>query len=136
MGLTRGEYMRTFERVNLLYCFPGKHKRDDKFPMSPARTAAMAMRPLLAERTVIFIGRNVANAFGFEADWHDWIDWPVRRRSLTSDHWMCRAAVVPHPSGRNHWYNNAENKQAASAFWFEFLNRQPVDGKVLPFLSA
>lgn len=122
MGLTRGEYLKSFDRINLLPFFPGKHKRDDKFPMSPAKLSARAIRPLLANRMVILVGRNVANAFGLQAEWHDWVEWPVRRRCIVSrDTGCCRIAVVPHPSGRNLWYNNEENRASAEAFWAEFL---------------
>lgn len=140
MGLSRGEYLKTFERVNLLPYFPGRHKRDDKFPRPPAKLAAQVMKPMLANRTVVLIGRNVANAFEFDADFHDWVDWPVRRQCIVSrDRGIARVAVVPHPSGRNHWYNTEENRALASAFWASFLNElnglQENPTSVLPFVG-
>ena len=125
MGITRGQYLGMFDRVNLLYNFPGKHKRDDKFPMREARIAACAMRPLFAGRVVILIGRNVAEAFGVEAEFHTWFAWPVRRPNLIQRcNGVAQAAVVPHPSGRNHWYNRPEHRALARAFWQNLLAHQ------------
>lgn len=131
MGIMRGEYLTSFDRVNLLPYFPGRQKRDDKFPMTPARLAASVIKPLLVERQVILVGRKVADAFGFEADWHDWVDWPVCHPELRKHRGLARVAVVPHPSGRNHWYNNPENKASASAFWAEFFNDEERSNKLL-----
>ena len=123
MGLRRGEYLRCFERINLLAVFPGKHKRDDKFPMRTAKLIASSLKPLLAGRTVILVGRNVAKAFLLDTDFHQWVPWPVRRYCpVNRDDGRCRVAVVPHPSGRNHWYNDQENREEAVRFWDTFLN--------------
>lgn len=131
MGLRRGEYLLMFERVNLLPVFPGKHKRDDKFPVADARLAAAVLRPMLAGRTVILVGRNVANAFGLGDEFHTWIDLPVRRRCpIARDEYCCRIAIIPHPSGRSRWYNNSEHKEASHEFWESFLR---ADRKVLSF---
>lgn len=135
-GLTRGQYLDHFERINLLPYFPGKVKRDDKFPMPPARLAATAIKPLLAGRTVILVGRNVAEAFEFPAEFHDWVRWPVRRPCIvTKSTGLAAMAVIPHPSGRNHWYNKAENRARSAAFWADFLNPAEGDKKVLPFVA-
>lgn len=112
MGLTTHQYLRTFDRCNVLQEFPGKVKRDDKFPLREARIAANAMAPLLVGRQIICVGRNVGSSFG-------WSDLPFHTTVVTSDgtEWT----VVPHASGRNHWYNKEENRMAARAFWAEFL---------------
>lgn len=124
MGLTRGEYLNTFERTNVLREFPGKYKRDDKFPLPQARLAATAIKPLLANRDVIIVGRNVATVFDLSGDFHVWQEWQVRRRcAVSKDAGICRVAIVPHPSGRNHWYNSKENRELAHRFWQEFLNK-------------
>lgn len=134
IGISRGEYLKTFDRINLLRDFPGKHKRDDKFPLPPAKFAARVLRPMLSGREVILVGRNVANAFGLDLEFHDWMSWPVRRRCIVSrDDGCCRIAIIPHPSGRNHWYNKPGNRAEASDFWAEFVVGQ-MDGKnILPF---
>ncbi len=128
MGLTRGQYLKRFDRVNLLPFFPGKCKRDDKFPMTPAKLAARAIRPLLAGRTVVLLGRNVANAFLLDLPFHEWTDLQARRRNklLQMEGVECdgvaRLAIVPHTSGRSHWYNKEENKRAAVEFWRVLLD--------------
>jgi hypothetical protein len=118
MGITRGRYLRQFDRVNLLQHFPGKHKRDDKFPMRDAKIAAAAMYPLLLGRPVIFVGRNVAGAFGFDIPFHEW----HALMGVTPT----EIAVIPHPSGRNHWYNSPSNQELARLFWAEFLEREEI----------
>lgn len=114
MGLRRGQYLEMFERVNLLPYFPGSNSQGDKFPMRPAKLAASVMKPLLVDRTVIMVGRQVAQAFGHEAEFLEWTELRCRR---PSHHPRCpglaKVLVIPHPSGRNHWYNNAENKRTA-----------------------
>lgn len=111
MGIDREEYVHHFDRVNLLNKFPGRNKRDDKFPMAHAKIAASAVKPLLHGRSVVMIGRNVAEAFQLEVDFHEWMELPLNEGGL------CQVAVVPHPSGRNHWYNVEANRKVARKFW-------------------
>ncbi len=125
--------MQAFERVNLLPDFPGKHKRDDKFPMTQARFAATVLRPMLGGRMVVLIGRNVAQAFGIELPFHEWADVHVRRRCpVQRNGYTAKLAIVPHPSGRNHWYNEPKNVEHAKTFWAEVRAHE----KVLSFVSA
>lgn len=127
-GLTRGQYLKTFDRVNLLPYFPGRTTaRDDTFPMTPAKLAAQVTMPLLSGRTVVLVGRNVANAFRLgDLDFHAWKDIRVKRACLVQrDRGTARIAVVPHPSGRNHWYNKEANRQEAKAFWADFRGDMP-----------
>lgn len=121
-GLTPKEYLELFQRTNLLHSFPGRWKRDDKWPARDAQIAAAAMKPLLGGRSVILIGRNVADAFGYPAqhlDFHEWFSDP---------RWGFEVAVVPHTSGRNHWYRKPGNEDAARAFWEEVVARFSVQG--------
>ena len=46
-GLSPKDYLKTFDRTNLLHTFPGRWKRDDKWPARDAGIAAAAMKPLL-----------------------------------------------------------------------------------------
>lgn len=136
MGLSRGEYIMAFDRVNLLPYFPGKTTaNEDRFPMSPARLAAAVLRPMLRGRRVILVGRQVAQAFQVEADWHEWVDLRAGpRHAADRSDGLAQVAVVPHPSGRNHWYNSDLNRERARRFWAELLNNSAEDDrKVLPF---
>lgn len=102
MGISSSQYLHTFDRINLVADYPGATCRGDKFPMSTAKATARAIRPLLVGRVVILVGSGPRDAFGLShVDWHQWTKCPI---------WgMTQFAVVPHPSGRNHWYNKPEN---------------------------
>lgn len=101
-GLWMSQYMTWYDRVNLLYAFPGKDGNgEDKFPRPLARVAADAMVPLLQGRTVVMIGRNVSRAFHFDAPFFLWHGF----RGM-------RAVVVPHTSGRARVYNDPENRES------------------------
>lgn len=115
MGLTPEQFVSTFDRINLLNEFPGRWKRDDKFPQASARVAASAVRPLLARRKVILVGRNVAEAFGYCSNTLAFLQW---ERDMAHDFHF---AIVPHASGRNRWYNDPENLEKTRAFWKNFL---------------
>jgi hypothetical protein len=128
MDITRGRYLKDFDRVNVLRHFPGKYEDGDKFPLTKARVAADAMRTFLAGRVVIFVGRQTATAFGLDPEWawHTWRDIHVKRRcAVQHNHTLARAAVVPHPSGRSRWYNEEGNRAQARAFWQNVLESLP-----------
>ncbi len=112
MGLTAEQYLDIFDRVNLLHDYPGKNSvGEDKFPLYEARIAAGAIRPLLRERTVVLVGRGVALAWGGSVARADFMSWSV------CPHFGTRLVCVPHPSGRNHWYNSQINQTRALSFW-------------------
>lgn len=133
-GLTRGQYLQTFERINLLTYFPGLDKKEDKFPRTPARFAAEVIKPLLAGRDVIMVGRGVAEAFGYDAAFLEWNLLQVRRRHAVrvSGAYSARVAVVPHTSGRNRWYNTEGNRLLAEEFWRDYIkNHLKVELRVV-----
>jgi hypothetical protein len=113
MGLCYKDYIRRFDRANVLVEFPGRHKRDDKFPLRDAKLAARSMKQLLKGRHVILVGRNVAAVFNV-------LDLPFHHASEYHD-WCKTLAVVPHTSGRNHWYNSAANREEARRFWLQHI---------------
>jgi uracil-DNA glycosylase len=71
-------------------------------------------RPL-PEGAVVLLGRQVATAYGYERlaplIWH-------RRAGR-------RVAVLPHPSGRNRWWNDARNSARAALFLRRTLGLAP-----------
>jgi hypothetical protein len=131
MGLDAGTYLDTFQRLNVLNHFPGRSgPRDDRFPLREAKLAARSMLPLLQGRDVILVGRNVAQVF----------DQPAGSISIGLYHteqphnprWRIRRLfVVPHPSGRNHWYNRVINREEARRFWSQFLMEYSVERNML-----
>jgi uracil-DNA glycosylase len=95
-GVSRDEFPAMFDLVNLIDYWPGRAGDGDAFPMAEARERAAAMsvagRPL-----VLLAGRAVERAFGLRRG--DWFE----VRDLRG----APCAVVPHPSGRNRWWNDA-----------------------------
>ncbi len=104
MGLTIEEMRARFNVRNLLAEWPGACGAGSRFPMHAARYAAARVR-VAGKPYVILLGKRVASAFGVCAPFLEWCE--VRG---------IRAAVVPHPSGVNHWWNEQANRDAASSF--------------------
>lgn len=107
-GLSRADYMRGFHRVNLLPVY-GRH-----WSASDARWAAHNLigSRLLDERAVVFLGKRVWLAFGGREDAEPLVWYaacvPAFRPACV--------ALVPHPSGRNRWYNDELQAGAAVNF--------------------
>lgn len=122
MGLQPYDYLRLFERTNLLGHYPGKKQGgEDRFPIAEARVAARALRPLFAGRQVILLGRNVADAF------HGYGGVPFL-------HWHKHVAVIPHPSGRNRWWNDPTNQERVRDFlstWVREIHRDEIVDRIL-----
>lgn len=111
MGLTPEQYLEIYDRVNLLNEFPGGDPKRDKFPLHDGKIAAASLRPLLRERVVVLLGRNVALSWKGEVARAGPMEWSVCPRFGTRLSW------VPHPSGRNRWYNSDINRTKALSFW-------------------
>jgi hypothetical protein len=127
-GLSTAGYLRTFERHNLLQEHPGHNangRGKDRWPVREARAAAGAMLPFLAGRRVILVGRRVAEAFGQPRELLDFFSWQevhVKRwRPLDERPGPVSLTCIPHPSGRNHWYNEPGNRERATAFFQQLL---------------
>lgn len=106
LGWSRSEYLRTFARANMLDRYPGP-----AFPLTEARGLAQGVAQRLSPRPLLLMGQGVASAFRFpkEAGLLSWADYLLGQTII-------RAAVVPHPSGRNLWYNEPGNRERAVAF--------------------
>ncbi len=105
-ALLGGDFRERMRVVNLLGFWPGRRGgKGDRFPHYEAAFRARLLRPG-AHRAVLLLGRGVARCFG-AAGW-PFLEW----RRLGS----APAAVVPHPSGVSHWWNDPGNRAAARAF--------------------
>lgn len=93
-SVTMSSYARTFERLNLVI---------GPFDRAVARERAAELIPVLAGRGVVLLGKEVARAF-YVVDEIDWI--PRRVHGATF-------YLLPHPSGRNHKYNDPDVRRAA-----------------------
>lgn len=124
MGVAPKEYMRAFDRINLC-----PFARASGIPVNEWKPAASNLgASLLRGRRVILLGVNVAQCFGLviapKHDYLKWWDYPgtsVPGYGLIGWNAGSRRppfshAILPHPSGRNRWYNEPENKEAASLF--------------------
>jgi hypothetical protein len=100
-GLSWAQYLTRTERHNLI------SRPVDAWPTREARDAAQAVWPSLLGRRTILLGQNVARAFGVG-------EVPLRWR-VVDDHGT-EVAIVPHPSGRNLWWNDPEHRSAARRF--------------------
>lgn len=110
-GLSVPEFMMLFDRINLIYRFPGKAGKGDHFPIHVARRRAiwMMMQGRLSQGPVILLGQKVADVFRFRCD-------PVMTmiKSPVAPHGM---AMFPHPSGVSRWWNEPRNVADARRCW-------------------
>lgn len=105
LGLSKTEYLRTFRRANLLNEYPGP-----TFPLSRARPHAAPLAQQLSPLPLVLLGRGVAGAFRFPGqDICTWVDYQLECV------WI-RAAMVPHPSGRNLFYNCPERTKRVATW--------------------
>jgi uracil-DNA glycosylase len=64
---------------------------------------------------VVLLGGEVARAFRLHRK--DWFDWQPWGNGLTQ---ICKS---PHPSGKNRWWNDADNRWMGEQFWTSTLAR-------------
>lgn len=116
-GLTYEEFWGRVDAVNLVIAWPGKAgPKGDKFPLMEARKAAVAYMSGLAvvgPEYAVFVlcGRAVARAFDLE-----FLDW-------FKTYGIPRFAVIPHPSGVNHMWNDPRTTRQARRFFRRWLPR-------------
>jgi hypothetical protein len=104
-GFARAVDLRRAARLtNLLVRWPGRgNGKGDAFPIAEAREAAWGVR---LAGIVLLAGRGVARAFGLGGA--RYFEWAAIGAA--------RVAVVPHPSGISHWWNDPRNRRRAGAF--------------------
>lgn len=117
IGVSWSDYMRAFDRINICP-FPQKGTIKAKEWQAAAENLAGS---ILRQRRVIMLGPNVAECFGIGRSVYNFGDWKICNSetrgiagfrvglSMPFD-WM----VIPHPSGRNFWYNDTYNKELIS----------------------
>lgn len=106
--------------VNLLPDYPGRAvgERGDAFPIAAARTRArMFGETWQPGDRVLLCGRNVARSFHLER--LPYLHW----KPLTLREPRIRIAVMPHPSGVNRWWNDPQNRRAATEFVRELITQ-------------
>lgn len=102
------QFLDRFERVNLLG--PQlKAGKGDAFDVRAARDKADALRLKWRGRKAVLLGRGVAAAFRLVPDDYQWFK-PLEVPPGVE------VAVMPHPSGISHWWNDSANVEAAREF--------------------
>lgn len=106
-GVTRGQYLRAFERVNLV---DGREWR-----AAEARARARELRGALRGRVVLVLGAAPRRA----------LELPpllVHPQELGGVTWR----QLPHPSGRCRWYNEPEARATAAALLAELYDMAEI----------
>lgn len=98
-GLDWRDYLDRTERRNLFPVYV------DPWPRDEARDRAQRAFPYLIGRRTILLGQRVADAFEFHWPLLNWVE----VGGVT-------VAIVPHPSGLNRWWNDADNRSQARRF--------------------
>lgn len=115
-GLSYEAYLEAFERINLLQVRQDTAEKGFEFDMRAARVEAQRLREsgLLRERSVVLLGHRVAEAFNLRG---------MRYFHGCPSGMHGMIWVMPHPSGINRWWNEAENCKAACAFMRGLVER-------------
>lgn len=105
-GIPQTDLNKYFKMVNVLEYWPGRSGKGDAFPKGKVPDR---LRKLVASHpATIFVGRGVADRFRFNPrEFLKWYPYPRGKRA---------AAILPHPSGVNHWYNDRGNVKEAEMF--------------------
>jgi hypothetical protein len=96
-GVTEQQYLRAFDRRNLVA------GREWDTLTGEMNAVIMTSELWCSGRTVLLLGEKVRRAFGLEK----LLVHPQERDGCT---WR----QLPHPSGRNAWYNAQDNRRVAS----------------------
>lgn len=107
-GVLRGQYLDTFERINLVdgKVWIGRDAKGRRVLQARANSLVAALQG----RTVVLLGNEVRDAFGVPP----LLVHPQEIRGVT---WR----QLPHPSGRCHWYNDPKNREVAALLFEELF---------------
>ena len=103
-GASKHEYLDAFERVNVL---------TGKWIKAEAHRSAVELQRAYTGRTILLLGRDVQQAFDAPKDLSP-LDCYRHHASLVP-RFTTTFYLVPHPSGRNTWYNAEGNRRMVAA---------------------
>ena len=113
-GMGQPEFLKRFDRVNLVEKFPGKAGKGDALPMPTPPQIVRLMVEIMQRRRTVLLGRFVAEMFDeAETPLFKWTE-PFGPVSLL--------AVAPHPSGISRWFIDPSNLKRARKFWTQLAN--------------
>ena len=108
-GWTVKQYLEIFDRTNFYETAQNNKLNGNTFPMprhfDRAEQLLNRMDTKCCGRAVL-LGRRVTKAFGMKPEWFKWVGGIV---------------AIPHPSGRNRWWNNKGNRREAKKFFKKLL---------------
>lgn len=125
LGMRTTEYLSSFDRVNVCpHPTPSVVRPQDFY-----HHAENLMGSLLRDRRVVFLGPNVADCFGIYRSVYSFCEVKGGSSSPTGGlvGWRvglplrCTWSVIPHPSGRNRFYNDPESREAVARHLIETL---------------
>lgn len=112
-GVSRLQYMRGFERINLLTA-------REWCPIEARRQSA-GLLECLRGRTVLVAGRSTSNVLWLPAQTE--LKWAEARG--------VKYCYLPHPSGLNRWYNDKVNRLAVGYRLEELLTKTACEDSTL-----
>lgn len=122
-GLELMQYVRTFERHNLVPTWMGYRKAGDPgsgslFDLSEAAVTARKLADRLAGgRRLLCWGKDVMKAFVGPHRCHMTpLTWYREEIEGFDNSYEVDCAIIPHPSGLNRWWNDLANVEAAGEF--------------------
>lgn len=117
-GCTLERFLEATQRWNLIEHFPGRLAGGDAFPILEARRGARMILWRLHGRVVVMVGIGVARCFGVRGEPATWrlrqIGFPDPLAADPRFVVEATVAVLPHPSGRDRWYNDPGNRERAA----------------------
>lgn len=115
-GLGEADYMRSFARRNIFGEPQPKEGKGRAFPVDEARSSFESEVLDFHGRRVVVLGRRVAEAVGLD-DQAEWFTWYGVDADAGGEKVSFSAAIMPHPSGINRWWNKESNRLDATR-WF------------------
>ena len=133
LGMSTYVYLSSFDRVNVC----PMPKPSTVKPKEFAEFAENLMGSILRDRRVVFLGPNVAECFGIKRDVYAFCQLKYGSTSPTRGlaGWRvgsalpCEWSVIPHPSGRNLYYNDEENRFAVSQHLKEAIEDAKISSR-------
>jgi hypothetical protein len=116
-----GRFRHSFHRRNLNTRWNGKHGRGDKFDHAEGVVMAGILADMSEFTHFVLLGASVADCFGFVIGERGW-PWCSLAPAGPSVHAGKRFLLFPHPSGLNHWWNDADNHIRARTALNDFVN--------------
>ncbi len=109
--------------MNVFDHWPGKGIGGDRFPMQAAKDRVPYLIENLRDRLVVFLGHNVAGAFG--AKGFKYLQWyEIRNPKDVHDVIVPRMVVLPHPSGVNRYWNIPSNRAVVAKFLAQTIRQE------------